>query len=157
MPEGIEIFYDGECPVCRSLVMMIRLRQAVGPVAVIDARSDDPRLAPIHAAGLDLNQGMVVRHGDRLWHGAEAMQLLAMLSARPGPLRWMMASPRRARAVYPWLSAGRGLLLRLLGRKPIAVDQRPDRAAASSSGDSGSPAPSETTQASITSRDEAGS
>lgn len=119
MTTGIEIFYDGECPLCRSWTGMLRLRQAVGKVVLIDARSADPRVEVLRKQGVDLNQGMAVRYGDRLLLGAEAMQLLSILSDRPGPLRALMKSPRRAALVYPFLRAGRGALLRLLGRKPI--------------------------------------
>lgn len=119
MGTGIEIYYDGDCPLCSAWVRMRRLQAAVGPVELIDARSGDPRLDALRRAGMDLNSGMVVRHGDRLWHGAAAMQLLADLSAGAGPLVWLMRAPRRAALAYPVLRAGRGLLLRLLGRKPI--------------------------------------
>lgn len=117
MKDGIEIFYDGECPFCSAWVRMLNLRDAVGRVDLIDARGDDPRIAALGA--VDLNAGMVVHHGGRLWHGAEAMHLLSILSERGGPLRALMRNPRRAALIYPALRTGRGLVLRLMGRRPI--------------------------------------
>lgn len=117
--DGMQVFYDGECPFCNSYVRMLHLREAVGTVELIDARSGDARVGALKAAGVDLNAGMAVRHGGRLYHGADAMQILSVLSAKGGVLRAVMKSPRRARVIYPALRAGRGLLLRLLGRKPI--------------------------------------
>lgn len=116
----IEIVYDGQCPFCADFTRMVALRRA-GEVALIDARGDDPRLAEI-GAGLDLDRGMVVRHHGRILYGAEAMALLLALS-QPGGVwglaRWVFASPARARLAYPALQAGRGMVLRLLGRRPI--------------------------------------
>lgn len=115
---GLEVFYDGDCPLCRNYVQMLRLRNAIGPVDLIDARGDDPRLADLRRAGCDLNTGMVVRREGRIWHGGEAVWMLSRLAER-GPMAWVLRDRRRATAVYPLLRAGRGLLLRLLGRRPI--------------------------------------
>lgn len=119
MAEALEIYYDGDCPFCAAYTRMLRLRATVGRVELIDARGDDPRLAELRALGVDFNSGMAVRHGGRLWLGAEAMGLLAVLSEEGGILRAVMRSPRRAALVYPALRWGRGVLLRILGRRPI--------------------------------------
>lgn len=119
MTERLEIVYDGQCPFCTAYTRMLNLRRAVGEIELIDARSGDPRVAALRREGVDLDQGMAVRHGDRLYHGAEAVQLLAALSAPGGVMRALLKSPRRAAAIYPLLRAGRRLTLRLLGRPPI--------------------------------------
>lgn len=116
---GVEIYYDGECPLCAAYVRMLNLREAVGRVELIDARSGDPRLTELRAAGLDPEEGMILNHGGRLHHGAEAMRMLSILSASGGPLRALMRSPRRAALFYPVLRAGRRLLLRLMGRRAL--------------------------------------
>ena len=126
--DGLEIVYDGECPVCSAYMRMARLRAAAGPVALIDARSGDPRVAALERAGHDLDAGMVVRWRGRVYHGAEAMAVLATLS--DGPAAWqalqraVFGRPRVARIVYPALVRGRLALPRLLGRGRI----RPSRA-----------------------------
>lgn len=119
MQQGVEIFYDGQCPLCSAYVRMLNLRRAVGVVYLIDARGDDPRVAMLKAAGIDLNEGMVLRHGAQIYNGAEAMRMLSILSSSGGILRAIMRSPRRAALVYPLLVRGRALLLRALGRAPI--------------------------------------
>lgn len=115
---GLEVFYDGDCPLCRNYARMLRLRDTVGRVDLIDARSGDARLADLRRAGCDLNAGMVVRRDGRIWHGAEAVWLLSRLS-KGGPLAWLLRDRHRARLIYPLLRRGRNLLLRLLGRRPI--------------------------------------
>lgn len=117
---GLEIYYDGDCPFCSAYMKMLNLRAAVGRVELIDARSGDPRLRDITAAGFDLDEGIVLRHGTRLIHGAEAMQLLSVLSEGRGFMRWLMRAPRRAAFVYPFMRMGRRLTLWLMGRKGLS-------------------------------------
>ncbi|SIS55452.1 Protein of unknown function, DUF393 [Paracoccus saliphilus] len=119
MSAGLEIYYDGECPFCRAYMRMLNLRRAVGEVELIDARSDDPRVAVLTEAGFDLDEGMAVRHGAQIFHGAEAIRLLAVLSEERGVLRMVLRSPRRAAIIYPILRAGRRLTLRLLNRQGL--------------------------------------
>ena len=122
--EGITIVYDGDCPFCSRYVAMLRLRDAVGAVRLIDARSGDPVAAEMQAAGFDLNEGMVARIGGRTYHGSDCVHLLAMLSSDNGWLNSINArvfrSPKASAALYPVLRFGRNLTLRLLGRQRIA-------------------------------------
>lgn len=128
MSDGIAVIYDGQCPFCSSYVALMRLRQSVGPVDLVDARSDDPRVAAAVAAGLDLDEGMVVIWDGRYFHGQAAVHLLATLSGEGGAMnrlqRLAFATPRRAAWLYPPLVRGRRAYLRLAGRSPIAEDGR---------------------------------
>lgn len=121
--EPLTIVYDGDCPFCASYVRMVRLREAVGRVEFVDARSGDPRAEAARAAGLDLDAGMVVLWQGRRHYGPEAVHLIAVLSGDGGLgnrlQRRLFRSPRLARALYPWLVRGRRLWLRLAGRAPI--------------------------------------
>ncbi|TGN45260.1 DUF393 domain-containing protein [Paracoccus liaowanqingii] len=126
--QALEIFYDGECPVCVAWMRMARLRDASGGVELIDARESDPRVAELMDAGFDLNQGMVVRWQDRIYHGAEAMTLLTLLSEAGGVSmrlqRALFGRPAIARRIYPLLVWGRLRLLRLMGRRMISVSKK---------------------------------
>jgi len=123
---GQEVFvvYDGMCPFCSRYVMLYRIRQLAGRVHMIDARSDHPLVGEIRAAGLNLDNGMAVKWGGRLYHGADALHVLALLGTEDGAFnavnRWVFRRPKLGRALYPWMVAGRRLTLRLLGRPPIA-------------------------------------
>jgi predicted DCC family thiol-disulfide oxidoreductase YuxK len=124
----LTIIYDGECPFCASYVRMARLRETVGTVDLVDARSDDPRVAEAQADGLDLDDGMVVLWQGRRHYGAEAVRLIALLSGEGGVgnrlQRRLFRSPRVARALYPWLVRGRRLWLRLSGRPRIGQGKK---------------------------------
>ncbi|MEQ8368788.1 MAG: DCC1-like thiol-disulfide oxidoreductase family protein [Roseicyclus sp.] len=124
-PDAITIVYDGDCPFCAAFVRMTRLRQAAGEVRLVDARSADAAVQQVTEAGYDLNAGMAVLMGDTIYHGDAAMTVLAALTTPSGMfnklVRVMFRSPARARLLYPPLTWGRALTLRLLGRKRLGV------------------------------------
>ena len=78
----------------------------------------------ITEAGFDIDKGIVLKMHGQLYFGADAMQAISLLSSRSGIFNrinyYLFRTPAIARWVYPVLVAGRALLLRLLGRKPIA-------------------------------------
>ncbi|WP_299506611.1 DCC1-like thiol-disulfide oxidoreductase family protein [uncultured Roseobacter sp.] len=123
MTQGIQIVYDGDCPFCSQYVTMTRLRQAVGPVELIDARSEHPLVQEVKALNVDLNEGMLARYGGRDYFGADCMNLLALLSNRETvggrAISWVFSNEKIARALYPLLRTGRNATLRLMGRAKI--------------------------------------
>lgn len=124
MSDGIQIVYDGECPFCSRYVAMTHLREAVGPVELIDARSDHPLVGEIKARGIDLNEGMLARYGGEDYFGADCMNLLSVLSNRDTfigkTLSRAFSNRRIARLAYPFLRAGRNATLAVMGRSRIS-------------------------------------
>ncbi|MGK2909917.1 MAG: thiol-disulfide oxidoreductase DCC family protein [Sphingobium sp.] len=117
------ILYDGECPFCSAYVKFMRLRESVGPVQLIDARDGGTAVDAARTAGFDLNEGMIFRYGGRYYYGADAIQMLSLMSGNSGWLNRLNASlfrsPARANVLYPFLRAGRMVTLRLLGRSKL--------------------------------------
>lgn len=124
---GVRIIYDGECPFCNSYVRLVRLREAAGHVDLIDARARPDLTRAFLRDGIDLNQTMVVQYGGQSYAGAEAVQILSLLSSGTGMMNCMMAGilrdRRRARVLYPILRAGRNVTLRLLGRSKLQAGE----------------------------------
>jgi predicted DCC family thiol-disulfide oxidoreductase YuxK len=120
---SIAIIYDGECPVCSRYVRYLRLRDAGGGLEMIDARRGGPEVAAARARGLVLDEGFVLRVGDQYFHGADAMNRLALMSTPVGAFNRLnhalFRNPRASRLSYPVLRTGRNLLLRLLGRSRL--------------------------------------
>jgi predicted DCC family thiol-disulfide oxidoreductase YuxK len=120
---AILLVYDRQCPVCEAYCRMVRLRQAVGTLRIVDARESSEVMEEITATGLDIDQGMVLKMGGRLYYGADAIHALALLSSRSGLFNrlnyWMFRSRRGSQRLYPVLRAGRKLLLKMLGRTRI--------------------------------------
>jgi predicted DCC family thiol-disulfide oxidoreductase YuxK len=122
---AIWLVYDGDCPFCSASARTVRIKQAVGQLHILNAREADghPLMDEIKARALDLNQGIVVKLGEDLYHGADALHLLAMIGSEHGWLNRLNVSLFRNRAVvrfaYPVLKGLRGASLKLLGKTPI--------------------------------------
>ncbi|MEM7252872.1 MAG: DCC1-like thiol-disulfide oxidoreductase family protein [Pseudomonadota bacterium] len=120
---GIRVIYDGECPFCSRYVSMMRLRDSVGRVDLIDAREPSSVVDDIRNRGFDLNEGMVAIIDGKYYHGAECVHVLGLLTTPSGLFNrlnaWVFTSEQRSRVLYPMLRAGRNTVLRILGRSKL--------------------------------------
>lgn len=121
--ENARLIYDGACPFCSAYVRLLRLREAAGEVQLVDARASDSLAADLAAKGLDLDEGMVLEIGDRIYHGDDCVHALSLMSSPVGVFNRINAaifrSPTRARLFYPVLRAGRNAMLLLAGRRKL--------------------------------------
>ena len=122
---NIWLVYDGDCPFCSAAANVVQVRRAVGDLHILNARdaSGQPLMAEIAAAKLDLNQGVVVKFENRLYHGPDAIHLLAMIGSGNDWLNRLNVSLFRNRTTavlaYPVLKSLRNLALALGGKRPI--------------------------------------
>ena len=118
----LQILYDGDCPFCANYVRLTRLRNSIGHVEIINARSEHP-LVPILGKQFNLNNGMLACYNGEYYYGADCVHLLSMLSSRVGwmnsALSALFSNKWVARLSYPLLRAGRNATLRAIGRKQI--------------------------------------
>lgn len=128
LDHGLWLVYDGECPLCAFTAKTIKIRQSAGNLVLLDARLSDPThplLRKIVEQNLNLNNGIVVRYGGQLYHGADAIHLLAILGTSVDGFNriasLLFRSKFRSRLLYPPLRAIRNLLLFLNHIKPIAI------------------------------------
>ena len=121
--DRVWLVYDGECPMCNNYAQYLRLRQSVGEFVLVDARQGGPIVDEVRRLPHDLNDGMVVKMGDRHYVGHEALHVLALLAADRGAFskfnRLAFSSPLISRFTYPLMKAGRWVLLKLKGVAPI--------------------------------------
>ena len=119
----ILLVYDRECPACNNYCRVVRIKESIGELKIIDARESSQVLDEITEVGLDIDQGMVLKMGDELYYGSDAIHALALISSRSGIFNrinyWMFLSKRMSRILYPILRACRNLLLKLLRRTKI--------------------------------------
>ncbi len=111
----VYVVYDDRCPFCRSYCNLVRIREAVGEVRLIDARQPSAIMDEITALGLDIDQGMVVKVGDDLYYGADAIHILALMSTKSGLFNritaWLFQSSKVSSMLYPVLRDGRNFAL----------------------------------------------
>lgn len=117
------LLYDGECPFCASYVKLVRLREAVGSLRLINAREGGPEYDEAVREGFDLDEGMLLHLSGRYYHGADCVNALGMLSDDTGLFSrfngWVFRSRARSAALYPVLRVGRNTVIRLLGRRKL--------------------------------------
>ncbi len=123
--DALYVIYDGECPFCSRYVRMVRLREAVGNVQLIDARSGDPKAKMLVDMGYDLNEGMALIDGDDIYYADDCINRLALMSTDSGAFNKLNAAIFRSktcsRLLYPIMKAGRRAVLTLLGRSKIEI------------------------------------
>lgn len=130
---GIWFVYDGDCPVCGYAAQALRIKEEFGELHLLDARVhlDHAVVRAVTARGLDLDEGMVIVHGDNFHHGKTALRFMAQYGERRGLFnhlnRLLFQSHRGSALIYPWLRAGRNLLLRVRGKRKIGNLQRQDQ------------------------------
>ncbi len=121
--EPLLLIYDKECPACNNYCQMVRIRESVGQLQLVDARDDTPIMQEITAAGLDIDNGMVLKMGEQLYYGSDAIHALSLISSRSGVFNrlnyWMFKSKKVSRVLYPVMVAGRAVLLKLLRKTRI--------------------------------------
>jgi predicted DCC family thiol-disulfide oxidoreductase YuxK len=119
----ILLIYDKDCPACNAYCQLVRIRQSVGELKLINAREDTEVMQQITAQGLDIDQGMVLKMGDNWYYGSDAIYMLSLLSSRSGLFNrlnyHLFKSKRLAKWLYPMLRFFRNLLLKLLGKRKI--------------------------------------
>ena len=138
-PSEVSIIYDSECPVCTAYSCSVEVGENRARPRLISARGNDSEVAAAMAAGLDLDEGMVVLYRGERYHGAEAMHILALAAPAKGLFghmnRFLFGSRRVAKFLYPAMRAGRNLLLWLLGKKKIAASGQTQKNGASAKAD----------------------
>lgn len=123
-PEELALIYDGECPVCTAYSCSVDVDEdKASGIKRINARSDDDLVKQAKAAGIDLDEGMIVLHDGKMYHGADALNVMARLAPNRGfgnrLNKLLFSNATVSRISYPLLRAGRNTLLKLLGRKKI--------------------------------------
>ena len=121
--QDILLVYDKECPACNYYCNLARIRESVGNLVLVNARDAGPIMDEITAAGLDIDQGMVLKVGNELFYGSDAIHSLALMSTRSGLFNRMSYMLFRSKKVstllYPVLRSCRNLLLKALRKSKI--------------------------------------
>jgi predicted DCC family thiol-disulfide oxidoreductase YuxK len=117
------VVYDKECPACNYYCTMVRIRESVGRLVLVDARDGGPIMDEITAKRLDIDQGMVVKVGSELYYGSDAIHVLSLMGTNKGFFNrlayWSFRSRAIAKVLYPILRACRNTLLKILGKTKI--------------------------------------
>ena len=125
------LVFDGGCPFCRHFAELAELRSGIPNLAIRDGRSDHELRRQLRQQGWDLSRGAVVLAEGRVLHGAEAIQWICSRLEPSATLLQLLATPGRARRLYPVLLLARRLALAVRGL-PLDPDQPAGQAATGS-------------------------
>ena len=121
--DDIQLVYDKQCPVCDYYCRKVDVHDSAGRLMRVDAREPSAIMDEITALGLDIDEGMAVKIGDKLYYGSDAIHELALLSPRKGMFNRLayafFHTSTAARVFYAVLKRSRNLLLKVLGRSRI--------------------------------------
>lgn len=121
----IYFVYDGECPICQMGASLYKVRQSVGELKTVDARTekDHPVMQEVNQARLNLDEGMVIKYNDQLYQGESALHLMATLGADSGWFNHvnntLYKSKTLAKLSYPFMKGARNVALKLKGAGKI--------------------------------------
>ena len=111
------LVYDGECPICRPTANALKIRAAVGELILVNARNPHPIMQELKQAGLNIDDGMVVKINNTLYHGAEAQHVLAMIGTNQDWFNrinvWLFRSRLTAKLIYPVMRSIRLAVLKM--------------------------------------------
>ncbi|HCM82990.1 MAG TPA: hypothetical protein DIS76_00305 [Rhodospirillaceae bacterium] len=117
-PNTIYIIYDGLCPICSNYCRPARLNDSMAKLILVDARKPSGLMDEMTAKGVDIDQGMIVKIGDDIYSGPDAMHILSLLNTPSGIfnrlIAWLFRSMKVAVILYPLLRAYRNMILRLM-------------------------------------------
>lgn len=121
--DEILVVYDWECPACDFYCHQVSMRPSAGTLRLVDAREPTAVMEEITKARLDIDQGMVVKVGNQLYYGSDAIHTLALFSSRSDLFNklsyFTFRSRRLSHVLYPGLRACRNLLLKVMGKTKI--------------------------------------
>jgi hypothetical protein len=111
---------------CRHFAELSELRGGIPGLKIRDGRGDQALRASLAARGYHLRDGAMLLDGERVLHGADAIQwLCARMAPSAALLRLLaplLAGPERAQRLYPLLLLARRAALAARGL-PVDPDQ----------------------------------
>lgn len=117
--------YDGDCPICNGAANAFMIKKTVGTLNIIDARTqkNHPVMIEINNLDLNLDDGMVIKLKNKLYHGADALHVMALIGSNSGIFNqinyFLFRSKILSKICYPFLRFCRNVALWIKGVKKI--------------------------------------
>ena len=119
----ISIIYDNGCPVCSYYISISKIKTKFGKVNLIKARENYKVLEYLSAAKININEGMIVVYKNKLYFGADAVNIISILGEKSSIINSLIINIFKNKSIskitYPFLKIGRRILLFILGKKLI--------------------------------------
>lgn len=120
----LTLLYDGECPICRQYSLYLELKKKYD-IRIVNARSVPELIKQLYDKGFDINRGMILIDGDKIYHGHEVLIQMRLLTKQEGFFdklnSYFLSFPLFVKFIYPFIKAFRKVLLFFLGVKNINI------------------------------------
>ena len=108
--------YDGKCPFCNHFAELLELRSKLDDITVLDARRNPKLVNELLSKGFDIDQGAVLLHEDKIFHGHEAINTICNQISNPSSnllkiLTMTFKSHKRTKLIFPLLVIARRFAL----------------------------------------------
>ena len=123
--DQVWFIYDGECPICRSAANAFMIKKTVGTLNIIDARTQKshPVMIEVNNLNLNLDDGMVIKLKNKLYHGADVLHVMALIGSNSGIFNqinyFLFRSKILSKICYPFLRFCRNFVLLIKGVQKI--------------------------------------
>ena len=131
MSEKRLFIYDGECPFCNHFAQLIELKSSLPEFEILDGRNNLALLTQLYNQGYDLNKGAILINGEKIMHGADAVNWICSEIKEPSDsllevLRIIFTSNKMTNLLFPFLLWGRRLSLTLKGKvwRPVGENSQ---------------------------------
>tara|TARA_B100001121_G_scaffold182186_1_gene158906 strand:- start:206 stop:589 length:384 start_codon:yes stop_codon:yes gene_type:complete len=108
--------YDGECPFCLHFAELLELKSKIKNISIIDGRKNPKLVKDLLIKGYDIDQGAVLLHEDKIFHGHAAINTICNQITDPSSkllhfLSITFKSSKRAKFIFPFLVTARRFAL----------------------------------------------
>lgn len=117
------LIYDGDCILCSNSAQAIKIKNSVGHLEIINARTSHPLVTEALENGFDLNEGILVKYNNQYFYGADAVHFLALIGSPSDTFNKISSSIFKYKWVsycfYPFFKLIRNIILFLRKIPPI--------------------------------------
>tara|TARA_A100001015_G_scaffold317123_2_gene433219 strand:+ start:272 stop:655 length:384 start_codon:yes stop_codon:yes gene_type:complete len=117
------ILYDGECPFCKSFILLMNLRKNIPDIEILNARDMHGLVVNFREQGMEINDGMIMRLNGTTFFGDEVLIVISDLGRGEGfgfkLVRAVFKHEVVAKNLYPILVNCRAVFFRLIRKKMI--------------------------------------
>ena len=116
MNKDLTFIYDGQCPFCNHFAELLELKSKLNNISILDARKNYEITKSLLNKGYDIDKGAILLQGDKVFHGAEAINFICNQIRHPSgrllkTLSNIFKSNKRTKLFFPFLLRARRFAL----------------------------------------------
>ena len=116
MKKDLTFIYDGECPFCNHFAELLELKSKINNISILDGRKNHKLISLLLEKGYDIDKGAILLKGDKIFHGAEAINYICKQINNPSGnllklLSKIFKSTKNTNLLFPFLIRARRFAL----------------------------------------------